>query len=43
MLASGFGVDRQNQRESALVNSTDVYATFSQVVGGNNSLLKRQL
>ncbi len=40
MFASGFGVERQNQRESALVNSTDIYATFSQVVGGANSLLK---
>ena len=35
MVAAGFGVDRSSEREGALVNSTDIYATISQVVGGS--------
>ncbi|REL30884.1 sulfatase-like hydrolase/transferase [Thalassotalea euphylliae] len=33
MLAAGFGVERENQREDALINSTDIFATISQFVG----------
>ena len=33
MLVSGKGVDRTGQRESALVNSTDFYATIGQLAG----------
>ena len=39
MVASGFGVERSGEREAALVNSTDIYATISQMVGGSNSQL----
>ncbi|REL34206.1 sulfatase-like hydrolase/transferase [Thalassotalea euphylliae] len=33
MLAAGYGVERENQREDALINSTDIFATISQFVG----------
>ncbi|WP_181902125.1 sulfatase-like hydrolase/transferase [Thalassotalea euphylliae] len=37
MLTAGFGVARENQREAALVNSTDIFATISQVVSAADS------
>lgn len=43
MIVSGNGVTRQNERESALVNSTDLFATIAQLAGSevaevNNSV-----
>lgn len=35
MVVSGKGVSRVNVRESALINSSDFYATFSNFVGGS--------
>ena len=35
MVASGKGVTRQNVRESALVNTSDFYATISHFIGGS--------
>ncbi|WP_252736683.1 MULTISPECIES: YHYH protein [unclassified Psychrosphaera] len=35
MVASGKGVTRQNVREAALINSTDLFATISSVVKGD--------
>jgi len=39
MVVSGQGVERQNVRESALINSSDFYATFSHFVGGLSTQL----
>ncbi len=35
MFASGLGVTRKNERESGLINSTDIYATFLQTAGAD--------
>lgn len=37
MVVSGYNVTRQNEREDALVNTTDFYATLSQFVGGSET------
>ncbi|GBL05666.1 N-acetylgalactosamine 6-sulfatase [Glaciecola sp. KUL10] len=37
MFVSGLTVERQNEREDALINSTDIFATVSQFIGGNNT------
>lgn len=36
-IVSGHGVTRQNERESALVTATDIFATIAQVAGINDS------
>lgn len=35
MIASGMGVTRQNERESALINATDFFATIAQLAGSD--------
>jgi len=37
MIISGKGVERINSRESALINSTDLFATIGELTGINNS------
>ncbi|MGB0495112.1 MAG: sulfatase-like hydrolase/transferase [Kangiellaceae bacterium] len=36
MIVSGKGVERINERESALVNTSDFFATFGQLLGGSD-------
>ena len=37
MITAGYGVERENQREAALVNSTDIFATINHVVSTASS------
>lgn len=40
MIASGFGVTRKNQRETALINGTDFFSTLSQLAGGTETSIQ---
>ncbi|WP_008294669.1 sulfatase-like hydrolase/transferase [Congregibacter litoralis] len=39
MIASGMGVGRRNERESALINATDFFATIAQLAGSDVSAI----
>ena len=39
MVVSGKGVDRINERESALINSTDLYTTIGNIAGASTSAI----